>query len=251
MYTQPPTDPIAFVDWYLDHMGTNLNKDMKAVHVWDFTLRTKNVESMHAVAKALRKAKYATTVQEVVTEVIITPAKTSASAVGTAKGKAKGKPTRTVIEGPPMVTAFSRGKPSAAALKRRVRAMIELAKEHDATYASLSSMDMEDFEMFFGPPKAMPLADACWRLRHHSDLGLKQGAKIEFTFCIVAEDSKACMVALKRAGFTKVTRAPKDANWAISVSVPGVNNEKRLKAEYAVMKKAAKAAGGTLKGMQM
>jgi hypothetical protein len=251
MYTQPPTDPIAFVDWYLNHMGTNLNRDMKAVHVWDFSLRTKNVDSMHALAKALRKAKYATTVQEMVTEVIHTPAKASASAVGGIKGRAKGKPTRTVIEGPPMVTAFSRGKPNAPALKRRVRAIIALAKKHDATYSSLGSMDMEEFEMFYGPPKAMPLADACWRLRHYSDTGLKQGAKIEFTFCLVADDVKACNAALKKAGFTKVTRAPKDANWAISVSVPGVNDEKRLKAEFAAMKKAAKSAGGTLKGLEM
>jgi hypothetical protein len=251
MYTKPPTDPIAFVDWYLDHMGTNLNKDMKAVHVWDFTLRTKNVDSMHALAKALRRARYLTTIQEVVIEVGYIPAKVSSPATGTDKGTAKNKPKRTEVEGPPMVTALYRAKPNAAALKRRVRAMIALAQKHDATYASLGSMDMEEFEMFYGPPKAMALADACWRLRHHSDTGLKQGATIEFTFCLVADDVKACMVALKKAGFSKVTRAPKDANWAVSVSIPGANNEKRLKAEYAVMKKAAKAAGGTLKGLEM
>jgi hypothetical protein len=244
MHTPPPTDPIAFVDWYLNHMGANLNRDMKAVHVWDFTLRTKSVDSMHALAKQLRKAKYLTTVQEVVMESTpVTPA--------AGKGRSKGKLKWTTVEGPPMVAAFYRAKPNAVALKRRVRAMIALAKKHDATYASLSSMDMEDFEMFYGPPKAMALADACWRLRHHSDTGLKQGAKIEFTFCLVAEDVKACMVALKKAGFSKVTRAPKDANWFISVTIPGANNEKRLKAEYAVMKKAAKAAGGTLKGLEM
>jgi hypothetical protein len=244
MYTQPPADPIAFVDWYLNHMATNLNRDMKAVHVWDFTLRTKSVDAMHTLAKAVRKARYLTTVQEVVME--STPVTRTAG-----NGRSKGKLTWKTVEGPPMVTAFYRGKPNAAALKSRVRAMIALASEHDATYASLSAMDMEDFEMFYGPPKAMPLADACWRLRHHSDTGLKQGAKIEFTFCLVAEDVKACRAALKKAGFSKVARAPKDANWAISVSVPGVNDEKRLKAEYAAMKKAAKAAGGTLKGLEM
>lgn len=244
MYTQPPTDPVAFVDWYLNHMATNLSCDMKAVHVWDFTLRTKDVDAMHALVKALRKAKYVTTVQEVVME--STPVTRAAH-----KGRSKGKLTWKTVEGPPMVTAMCRGKPNAAALKRRVRAMIALAKEHDATYASLDSMDMDEFEMLYGPPKAMPLADACWRLRHYSDTGLKQGAKIEFTFCLVAEDVKACKAALKKAGYTKLARAPRDADWALSVSIPGANDERRLKAEYAAMRKAAKAAGGTLKGLEI
>jgi hypothetical protein len=229
-------------------MRTNLHCDMKAARVWEFTLRTKNVDAMHALAKALRKAKYATTVQEVVIEVTTNPpAQKSPLARTTHKRKSK----RTVVEGPPMVTAFSHGKPNAVTLKRRIRAMIALAAKHDATYSSLGSMDMEDFEMFYGPPKALPLDDACWRLRNQSDLGMKQGAKIEFTFCLVANDPKACMVALKKAGFTKVVRAPKEANWTISVSIPGANDEKLLKAEFAAMKKVAKGAGCTLKGLEM
>jgi hypothetical protein len=244
MYSQPPADPIAFVDWYVDHMRANLNRDMKAVHVWDFTLRTKDVDAMHALAKALRRSEYLTTVQEVVME--------SAPVAPTAgKGRSKSRLKWATVEGPPMVTALYRGKPNAAALKRRVRAMIALAKKHDATYSSLGSMDMEEFALFYGPPRAMPLPDACWRLRNQSDLGLKQGAKIEFTFCLEADDVKACVAALKKAGFTKVARAPKNADWAISVGVPGANNEKRLKAEYAAMKKAAKDARGTLKGLEM
>ncbi len=231
--TKGPPDPMAYVDWYLSYMRHNLNDDMEAVHVWDFSLRTKDVDSMHALAKALRKARYVTTVQEVVEEI-----------TGTGRNREK-------IAGPPLVTAFSRGKPNAAALKRRVRGLIELAKAHDARYERLSALDLEEFEMFYGPPKAMPLADASWRLRHHSDFGLKKGAKIEYTFCLAAKDAKACTAALKKAGFAKVARAPKDANWMISVTVPGANDEKRLKAEYAVMKKAAKACGATLKGLEM
>jgi hypothetical protein len=233
MYTAPPTDPIAFVDWYMDHMRTNLNRDMWAVRMWSFDLRTKDVDGMHALAKTLRKARYLTTVQEVVEEII---------GVGRKRKK---------VAGPPLVTAFSRGKPSAAALKRRVRSLIALAEKHDARYESLSSMDMDEFEMFYGPPKAIPLADACWRLRHHSDMGLDHGAKIDYHFCLVAQDVKACTAALKKAGFAKVARAPKDANWTISVRVPGANDERRLQAEYAAMRKAAKSCGASLKGLEM
>lgn len=232
MYTAPPTDPIAFVDWYMDHLRTNLNRDMRALRVWSFDLRPKDVHGMHALAKTLRRARYLTTVQEVVEEI---------SGVGR---------TRKKIAGPPLVTAFSRGKPNAAALKRRVRSLITLAEKHDARYESLSSMDMDEFEMFYGPPKAMPLADACWRLRSISDLGMKKGAKIDYRFCLVAEDIKACTAALRKAGYARVARAPKDANWTISVSVAGANDEKRLKAEYAAMKKAARACGATLRGLE-
>jgi hypothetical protein len=121
--------------------------------------------------------------------------------------------------------AFSRGKPNAAALKRRVQGLIELAKGYDARYERLSAMDMEEFAMFYRPPKAMSLDDACWRPRNQSDLGLKAGAKVEFTLCLVARDAKACAAALRRAGFAKVARAPKDADWTISVRVPGRNDE--------------------------
>ena len=233
MYSTPPTDPIAFVDWYLHHMRTNLNRDMRSVRVWSFDLRTKNVDGMHALAKSLRKARYLTAVQEVVEEI-----------TGTGRKRKK-------VAGPPLVTAFSRGKPSAAALKRRVKSLMLLAERHDATYQSLGSLDMEEFEMFYGPPKAMKLADACWRLRHHSDMGLKDGAKIDYHFCLAAQDFKACTAALKKAGFAKVIRAPKDANWSISVSVPGANDEKRLTAEYAAMRKVAKACGATLMGLEL
>lgn len=252
-----PADPVAQVDWYLDRMRTNLNRDMRAVYVWDFTLRTRDVDSMHALAKALRKARYVTSTQEMVLEISTAPADFSASGRGNVKGnvkgkvKGKGKQRRIEVEGPPMVDAFYRGKPSAAVLKRRVRAILAIAAKHRATYSDMTSMDLEDFEMFYGPPKAMPLDDACWRLRGHSDLGLKKGAKIEYTFCLVARDVQACTAALKKAGFAKVQLAPKDANWAISVSVPGVNDEKRLKAEFAAMKKAAKTAGASLKGLEM
>lgn len=232
MYTPPPPDPIEFVDWYLQHLRTNLNCNMRLERVWSFDLRTKDVDGMHAVSKVLRKARYLTVSQEAVEEI-------------TGVGR-----KRKVVHGPPLVTAFSRGKPSATALKRRVKSLIALAEKHDARYESLSSLDMDEFEMFYGPPKAMPLADACWRLRNQSDLGMKEGAKIEFTFCLVAEDVRACSAALKKAGFAKVTRAPKGANWTISVSVPGLNDEKRLKAEHAAMKKAAKACGATLKGLE-
>lgn len=233
MYTPPPKDAILFVEWYLEHMRNNLNCDMQAARVWTFDLRTKDVEGMHALAKALRKARYLTTVQDVVEEI-------------TGVGR-----KRKVVEGPPLVTALCRGKPSAAVLKRRVRALVALAAKHDARYELLSSMDIDEFEMLYGPPKAMPLADACWRLRHHSDMGLKKGARLEFTFCLETEDAKHCTAALKKAGIAKVTRAPKDADWEISASVPGANNEKQLRTAYAAMKKSAKAAGATLKGMQM
>lgn len=233
MYTAPPKDPIALVDWYLEHLRTNLNRDMRAVRVWSFDLRTKDIGGMRALSTALRKARYLTTEQEVVEEISGTGRK------------------RRVVQGPPLVTAFSRSKANAAALKRRVRALVTLASKLDATFSSMSSFDLDEFEMFYGPPKAMPLADACWRLRSMSDLGMKEGAKIEFTFCLVAEDAKALTASLKRAGLSKVARAPKGANWNISVTVPGVNDEKRLKAEYAAMRKAARAAGGTLKGMEI
>lgn len=233
MYTPPPADPIEYVDWYLEHKRTNLHCNMKAVYVWSFTLRTKDTDGMRALAKALRKSRYLTTEQEVVEEI---------SGVGR---------KRKSVAGPPMVTAYSRGKPSAAALKRRVDAIIALAQKHNATYSDLSSMDVDEFEMLFGPPRAVPLEDACWQLRAHSDLGMKKGASIEYTFCIVAKDVKACRAALKKAGFAKVTPAPKDADWTISVSVPGVNNEKHLRTQFAEMKKAAKAAGGLLKGLEM
>lgn len=231
MHTAPPKEPIAFVDWYLNHMRTNLHCDMRAVRVWSFDLRTKNVAGMRALAKTLRKARYLTAVQEVVEEI-------------TGAGR-----TRKVVQGPPLVTAFSRGKPSAPALKRRVKSLLALAERHDATYSAMSSMDMEEFEMLYGPPKAMTLADACWGLRSQSDLGLKEGAKIDYHFCLVADDVKRCIAALKKAGFAKVARAPKDANWSVSVSVPGANDEKRLVAEYAAMKRAAKACGAKLTGV--
>lgn len=233
MHTPPPADPVAFVDWYLEHMRTNLNCDMRAVRVWSFDLRTKDLDGMHALAQELEKARYLTTVQEVVEEITVVGRK------------------RTTIAGPPLVKAFSRGKPSAAAIKRRVRSLISMAEKHEARYESLDSMDMEEFEMLYGPPKAMTLADACWRLRHYSDTGLKEGAKIDYHFCLVATDNKACTAALKKAGFAKVARAPKDANWSISVRVPGTNDERRLKAEYASMKKVAKVCGATLKGVEM
>jgi hypothetical protein len=35
------------------------------------------------------------------------------------------------------------------------------------------------------------------------------------------------------------------------VSVPGANDEKRLKAEYAAMRKVAKACGATLMGLEL
>ena len=244
MHTPPPDDPIAYVDWHLNHMRTNLHKDMTAVHVWEFTLRTKDVPGMHALAKALTKARYLATVQEVVME-------STFEEPPAGKGKAKGKGKWKTVEGPPMVTAFSRGKPTAVGLKRRVRALLALAAKHNATYSSMSSMDMEEFEMLYGPPKAMSLDDACWRLRHHSDLGLKQGAKIEYNFCLIAKDVNACTAALKKAGFENVSRAPEDANWTISVTLPGTNNETRLQAAFATMKQAAKAAGGTLKGVEV
>lgn len=240
--TKGPSEPMAYVDWYLSYMQQNLNRDMKAEYVWDFSLRTKDLDGMHALAKALRKARYATQVQEVVME--STPVES-----GAGKGKSKGRMKWKSVEGPPLVMAFSLGKPNTTALKRRLLGILKLAKKHDATFSSVSSMDQEEFEMFFGPPKAMPLADALWRLLHYTDTGLKEGAKIEYTFCLVTEDVKACAAALKKAGFTKVARAPRDANWTISVSVPGVNDEKRLKAEYAAMRKAAKSCGAKLKGL--
>lgn len=244
MYTEPPTDPIAFVDWLLEHKRVNLHDDMRASYVWEFSFRTKDVESMHVLAKALKRAKYPTTMQEFVLE---------STSVGPKKGRglSKGRLKWRTVKGPPLVTAYHFGKPNAVVLKRRVRAMIALAKKHNATYDSLSSMDMESFELFYGPPKAMPLDDAIWRLRNQSDLGLKQGAKIEFSFCLVAKNVKACKAALKKAGFTNIERTPKDANWDISVNIPGANDEKRLKFEFAEMKKAAKASGATLKGMQL
>jgi hypothetical protein len=252
MYTPPPTDPIEFVDWYLEHGRTNLNYDLRVPRVWEFTLRTRNVDGMVSLGKALRKARYLTAEQESVVEVTYEPAaKASISQTTAKKAKkaAKARPKRKVVNGPPMVTAFWRGTPSASTLKRRVRSLIALAATVDATYSSLGSMDLDEFEMFYGPPKAMSLADACWRLRSHSDLGLKAGAKMKYTFCVDAVDVKACTAAMKKAGFAQIERAPKDANWTISVTVPAVNNERILKAEFATMKKASKAAGGTLKGV--
>lgn len=231
MRNPPPKDSVAFVDWYLEHMRTNLSTDMRAVRVWSFDLRTTDVEGMHALAGALRKARYLTAVQEVVEEI-------------TGVGR-----KRKVAQGPPLVTAFSRDKPSAPVLKRRLKSLVAIAKNHGARYESLGSMELEEFEMFYGPPRALALADACWRLRSLSDLGMKDGAKIDYHFCLVAEDAKACTAALRKAGFAKVARAPKDADWTISVSVPGANDEKRLKGEYAAMKKAAKACGATLTGL--
>jgi hypothetical protein len=64
---------------------------MKAVHVWNFSLRTKSVEGIHALAKALRNARYLTAVQEVVIE--STPVEPAV-----AKGRAKGKLTWKRIE---------------------------------------------------------------------------------------------------------------------------------------------------------
>lgn len=249
MYTPPPSDPIAYVDWLLAHMRDNLGHDMGAAHVLVFTLRTKDASSMSALARALRKAGYSTEEQESVDEYNVTTQKAPKPASGSARGRPESITTKS--KGPPMVTALKRAKLSAAAIKRRVRAIIALAEKHNATYSSLVAMSMADFELLYGPPTAIPLGHACWRLRSLSDLGLRQGARMEFTFCLVAKDVKACMAALKKAGLSKVARAPKGADWTISVDRPGRNNEKRLKAAYAEMSRAAKAAGATLKGMDI
>lgn len=242
MYTPPPTDPIAYVDWFLNHMQTNLNHDMGQECIWEFTLRTRDVKGMRSLASALRKARYLTAEQESVMETTSVP-------VAKGAGKGKRKEQWKTVKGPPMVTAFSRGLPSALGLKRRVRSMLALAAKFSGTYSGLSSMDMEEFEMLYGPPKAMSLPDSIWRLRHYSDLGCKKGEKLDFTFGVNAEDTKACKALLKKAGYEKFERAPKDADWAISVVVAGANDEKRLKTAFAAMKKAAKAAGGTLQGV--
>ncbi|MFZ4574625.1 MAG: hypothetical protein ACOYN0_09525 [Phycisphaerales bacterium] len=236
--TTPPKDPIENVDWHLEYKRANLNHDMTAPWVWEFTLRTTDIEGMKALGRVLRKAKYVTAEQESVTESTHVPSRTG-------KGKGKWK----TVEGPPMVTAFCKGKASAAALKRRVVKLLAIAKEHRAKYEGMSSWDLEEFQMVYGPPRAMSLADAVWRLRHHSDLGLDHGEAMPFIFGIATEEVTACKAALKKAGFTKASRAPKDANWDLTVEIEGANDEKRLRKEFAAMKKVAKAAGGTLVGM--
>jgi hypothetical protein len=128
------------------------------------------------------------------------------------------------------IRAFSRGKLSAAGLKRRVKSLIECSKQFDGAYAGVAAMDMEDFETFDGRSKAVPLADACWRLRNQSDLGAKPGAKIEYADCVMAQEVETCMNTLEHAGFNSIARVPGDDNWSMSVNVSGANNEKRLKA---------------------
>lgn len=233
MYTKPPKDPVEYLSWFLEHMRTNLNCDMRAQHVWTVDFRTRNVDAMRTLARALRRARYLTTEQESVLETTIV-----------------GRRSRTVV-GPPMVTAFWRAKPIASSIARRFASLRTLAARHKAKHGHVSSMDLEEFEMLYGPPKAMSLDDACWRLRHYSDTGLKAGAAMEYTFCLVPKDTKACGVVLKKAGFSKIERAPKDADWTLSVTVPGANNEKRLKAEFEAMKKTARTAGARLKGLML
>lgn len=231
--TTPPTDPFENVDWHLSYLRENLRRAPRAARVWQFRLRTRDVESMQSLAKSLRRRRYATVTQEVVQEV---------------SGSGR---SRTRVDGPPLVTAFARGKSTAAALKRRVRSLIALAPRHRASYEGMSSMDLDEFEMFCGPPKAIGLEDACWRLRSHADLGLKAGARLDFVFCLVARDTRACKAALKRAGLAAIAAAPRDANWTLSVTVPGAADEKRLRAEFAAMRRSATAAGAKLIGMAL
>jgi len=233
MYTKPPNDPVEHLSWFLEHMRSTLKRDMRAQHVWTVDFRTKSVDTMRSLARALRRARYLTTEQESVLETTVV-----------------GRRSRTVV-GPPLVTAFWRAKPNASSIARRFASLRALAAKHKAKHGHVSSMDLEEFEMLYGPPKAMSLADSCWRLRHYSDTGLKAGAAMEYTFCLVPKDAKACRTALKRAGLSKIERAPKDADWTLSVTVQGVNSEKRLKAEFEAMKKTARAAGARLKGLML
>lgn len=242
MIKPPPLNSLEYVDWYLPHKWNNLGHKKRATWVWEFTLRTRDVAGMKALSTALRKRRYLTAEQEVVMD---------STCVETPSARKGGKPklTWTTVEGPPMVTAFARGLPSAAALKRRVRAIIELGEKMGATYHSMSSMELKEFEQIYGPPRAMPLEDAIWWLRQQADLGMKAGAKFDIPFAVLAKDARACKAALRKAGYAKFDRPPKDADWTFDVLVPGKNNEALLKREYAALKLAAKKAGGTLKGV--
>lgn len=232
MEPHPPRDSPEYIDWLLEHKRKNLREDMGAAYVWDFVFRTKDVAGMRVLVRALQRLRYVTTYQEVVEET-----------TRTARGKWH------TVQGPPTVSALWKGKPNATMLKKRLAALLRVAKRCGGRYEFLESMDLASFETLHGPPRAMTLADAVWRLRHYTDGGLKEGGAIEYVFCVDAKDTRKCSATLRRAGVGKVERAPKHADWAISVRVPGVNEEQRLRKAMSAMRKVVKSAGGTLSGV--
>jgi hypothetical protein len=231
MYTKPPSDPIKKVDWLYNHLSENLHEDLTQPRMWQFTLRPKTVELMTAIADSLDKHGYDLFEQDAVQETHVS------------RGK-----SRTFI-GPPMLMVFARGAFKPAQLKTHVRRMLKIAATRKAKYEGIDSMDIEEFETIFGPPRLKTLAGAVWLLRHYSDTGLRQGARIRYNFGLRAKDPKKAAAALKAAGYKQVKAATDECNWDLDVIVSGKNDDKYLTQSYKAMRSDAKSAGATLGGV--